>query len=283
MAVVLALPIFVARAYYSLGKPAGLVTDQANVLSTEQKQSLETKLEQFEATSTNQIAIAIIPSLKGDYIENFAVQLFKEWGIGQKGKDNGVLILVATDDHQMRIEVGYGLEGALTDAQSSWIINNTLKPAFKANDYYGGLDKATDQIISATKGEFSTTDQPAAKNALSGRDIEFLLILGWVILSAFIRLLSKSKSWWLGGVVGAIFGAIGGVIFGGLSLALILFFSFGFLGLIIDFFASKAGPKGPGGGLWFLGGGSGGFGNGGGGFGGFGGGGSGGGGASGGW
>lgn len=292
LTIILALPFFAARAYYSLGKPTGFVTDQANVLSSEQKQALETKLEQFEATSTNEIAIAIIPSLKGDYIENFSVQLFKDWGIGQKGKNNGILILVATQDHQMRIEVGYGLEGALTDAQSSWIINNTLAPALKTNDYYGGLDQATDQIISATRGEFSAADQPSSpSNNNKFQLFEFLFFISWFVLAGLFRLFAKTKSWWLGGVIGGVVGGIGGLIFGGPALGGVLFVILGLLGLLLDFIASKIGPGkgGRGGGwLWFLGGpggfsgGNSGFG-GGGGFGGFGGGGSGGGGASGGW
>ena len=100
------------------------------MISAEQKQTLETKLSQFEKDTSNELSVVTIEDLKGDTIENFAVKLFEDWGIGKKDKDNGVLLLIAKNDRQMKIEVGYGLEGALTDAQSFWIIQNVMRPAF---------------------------------------------------------------------------------------------------------------------------------------------------------
>ena len=123
-------------AYYNPGQALGFVSDYAHLLSPEQINSLDQKLQGLENSSSNQVAVVIIKSLQGDTIDNFAVQLFADWKIGQTKKDNGVLILVAVEEHKMRIEVGYGLEGALPDAIASQIINNTLRPAFKTGNYY---------------------------------------------------------------------------------------------------------------------------------------------------
>lgn len=274
-----------ASAYYNPGQPAGFVNDYTNTLSAEQKQALENKLSQFEKESSNEISIVIIPSLKGDTIENFAVKLFEDWKIGKKGKDNGVLVLVAKEDREMKIEVGYGLEGALTDAQSYWIINEIMKPAFRNNDFFGGLDGAADKIIAATKGEYVPSDTGAPKSS-SGKFNPF--DFAWFGLFIFVWLasiLGRSKSWWAGGLVGAVIGLIIGIIkgfifFGIISIALLVP-----LGLLFDFIVSKKYQAGKAGGHipWWIGGGRGGPGGSGGGFGGFGGGFSGGGGASGRW
>src|SRR3989338_3070382 len=147
-----------AHAYYNPGTPDGFVNDFAGIIEAETKQQLEQKLSAFAATTSNEIAVVTINNLDGDYIENFSAQLFKEWGVGKANEDNGILLLVAVDDRQMRIEVGYGLEGALTDAQANWIINNELKPAFQDQEYGAGIAKAVDTIISATEGEYVPVD-----------------------------------------------------------------------------------------------------------------------------
>lgn len=268
-------------AYYNQGKPAGFVNDYTGTLSSEQKQQLEDKLSQFEKETSNEISIAIINDLRGDTIENFAVELFKEWGVGKEEKDNGILILVAKDDRKMRIEVGYGLEGVLTDAQSSWIISDIMKPAFKNNDFFKGLNEAVDKIIATTKGEYVPS---ASKNSIFnlGSDaletIFFFCFAGFMWLAA---ILGRSKSWWLGGVLGGVAGIVIGVIKGFLFFGLVSIVILVPLGLLFDFIISKqykvAKTKGkvP----WWIGGG----GRNNGGFGGFGGGMSGGGGSSGGW
>jgi uncharacterized protein len=287
---------FSAQAYYNPGQPGAFVNDYAGVLLPAQVSALENKLSQFNATTSNEVAVVIIKSLQGDTIDNFAVKLFADWKIGQAKKDNGVLLLIATDDRQMRIETGYGLEGALPDATANQIITKTLRPAFQNNDYYGGIDKATDDIIAATKGEYSaTTDTSAATGLDFGHlsfDAIFWIILGFFyVMSALWRFLAKSKSWWQGGVLGGAVGLIVSLIFFRTLLFLIILPAIiGVLGLVFDFLVSRVFPQ-PGpikkgrNNLWFFGGGGGnGFGgSSGGGFGGFGGGMSGGGGSSGGW
>lgn len=141
------------NAYTNPGQPKGFVNDYVGIFTEEQTQILENKLVQFEKNSRKEIAVVIVNTLEGDTVENFAEKLFKEWGIGKKNEDNGVLILVAKEDREMRIEVGYGLEGDLTDAQSYWIINEIMKPAFQNNDFYKGLDEATNKIIKAANSE----------------------------------------------------------------------------------------------------------------------------------
>jgi len=295
LGIIIALSLFAiwtapALAYYDLGQPTGFVNDYTGTLTAEQKSSLENKLAQFEKESSNEISIAIIDSLKDDTIEDFAVKLFEAWKIGKKDKDNGILILVAISDRQMRIEVGYGLEGALVDSQAYWIIQNVMRPAFRENNYYQGLDGAVDKIIGATKGEYVPSGDTSTGNSskgfnFSGDAIEFLLFFLFAMPMWLISILSRSKSWWAGGIVGAILGVVFW-FFLGWMIGLIAVAILAPLGLLIDYIVSNAYQKGKRTGdyPWWIGG-SGGFGGGssGGGFGGFGGGGSGGGGASGGW
>ena len=271
-------------AYSSPGHPTGFVDDFAQVLTMEQKGVLENKLRAFNASTTNEITIVTVKSLDGDYIEHYAVELFKEWQIGKSKQDNGVLLLVAVDDHAMRIEVGYGLEGALTDAISSSIIRNELIPAFKKNDFYGGLDKAADTIIKVTQGEYVASTKRDLPSWISWEAVLLFLFFAVQFLTS---ILGRSKSWWfggiLGGVVGVVITAIGffgiTIIVGGIITVLLTF-----LGLLFDYIVSSTYSQSVsrGGGIpWWIGGGRGS--SGGSSFGGFGGGSSGGGGASGNW
>ncbi|TIM80656.1 TPM domain-containing protein, partial [Mesorhizobium sp.] len=105
------------------------------------------KLADFEAKSSDQIVVATVPSLDGEEIEPYANRLFRAWKLGQAGEDNGVLLLVANNDRKMRIEVGYGLEGTLTDLHTRLIIENDMVPAFRAGDFSGGIAKAVDDMV----------------------------------------------------------------------------------------------------------------------------------------
>ena len=278
--VFLSIPLFVF-AYQNPGTPAGFVNDFAEILTTEEEQVLETKINSFEKDTGNELAVVTIPNLGGDYIENFSEKLFQEWGIGKKEKNNGVLFLVVRDDRQMRIEVGYGLEGALTDAQSFWIIQNVIKPAFQEGDYYGGISGGIDGIISITKGEFSPNTN--SKGGINGDSVFFILWVAWIFFVWMGSILARSKSWWGGGIVGGIISVVvgfGATAILGLVSAVVLIP----MGLWLDYvisrkysFMRETGQMLP----WWIGGrGSSGSG---GGFGGFGGGHSGGGGSSGSW
>lgn len=292
-------PVFLYAAIPS-APATGYVSDFAGVLSSEQKSSLENTITLFNASTTNEIAVVTVKSLDGDYIEHYAVELFKAWGIGTKKNNNGVLLLVAVDDHKMRIEVGYGLEGALTDSISAQIIRDDLTPAFKQNDFYGGISLAVNDIIKVTQGEYvadvSSSDATHTGGMSSDSIITlfmFIVIVGANIVSFIASLFARSKSWWAGGVVGGVLGVVftlggffGITLFGGLILTAIL----AVFGFIFDYVVSnqytnavQSGSSIP----WWIGGrgfGGGGYsGSSGSSFGGFGGGSSGGGGASGSW
>lgn len=225
-----------ASAYSSPGRPAGFVNDFASVLSGEEKTALEAKLKNFSASSSNEIAVAIVNSLGGDTIENFAVKLFEDWKIGKEKKDNGVLILAAMQDKQVRIEVGYGLEGALTDARSSSIIRNDIVPNFKGGNYYGGLDKAAGDIIAVTKGEYagenSTGSSADGYDSFSGSWFAAILIGIFMIRGAFAAL-KKKVPWWVGGAWGSV---VGLAVSAAAGFALIYILIYAILGLVVNLF-----------------------------------------------
>ena len=276
---------FSAGAYSNPGKPMGFVNDYAGLMSAAARQSLETELSNFEKETRHEIVVVTVPNLGGDTIENFAVKLFADWQIGKKGADNGALFLISKDDRQMRIEVGYGLEGALTDAQSFAIVDKIAKPAFRAGNFDKGISESVAVIEAATRGEDISgrfENNRARTRGLPVGDWIYFAIFVIFILQAVVVKLSHTKTWWPGGVIGGILGLILGLVLFGLVLKILLSaVILALVGLVVDYAASRNGPiKGGGNGPFFLGGG--GLG-GGGGFGGFGGGRSGGGGSSGSW
>ncbi len=229
--------------------PARLVNDAANILSREQVAILEQRLVALDDSTTNQIAIVIIPTLNGYDVADYANKLFRAWGIGGSKHNNGVLMLVAMAEKKFRIEVGYGLEGAIPDITAASIIDNDLRPNFINGDYYRGFDEAITSIGKAAAGEYS---EKRNKNAGDGG-----FPWGGILLIIFVIVFVIAR----GGGGGRGGGMMSRRGYGNLLLPLLF-----------------SGGGGRGGGF-----GGGGFGGGGGGFGGFGGGGGGGGGASGGW
>jgi uncharacterized protein len=139
----------VAVAALTFPELTGRVVDQANVLSAAERDRLTAKLADLEQKSGIQLVVATVSSLQDQDIEPFANELFRHWQLGEKTKNNGVLLLIAPKEHRVRIEVGYGLEGTLTDALSKIIIANAIAPRFKANDYDGGVTRGVDDIITA--------------------------------------------------------------------------------------------------------------------------------------
>ncbi len=234
------------------------VYDFAHMMNGMQKQQLEEKLIRYSDSTSTQIVVVTVNSLKGMDISQFAVELAHKWGIGQKGKDNGILILVSKNDRKITIQTGYGVESRLTDALSRRIIEQVIKPHFKKGDYFVGLDEGTTRIFQIMKGEYQADEQYSTNN-------DEVPVFFYVFLFMILILILSRKNRKGGG------GRNGGNRGGGMSL----------LDAIILGNAGRGTYSGGGfGGGSF--GGSGGFG--GGGFsGGFGGGGFGGGGASGGW
>ncbi len=151
------------QAYSSPGSPTGFVNDYAGLLTPEQVTSLNSSLTNFSQETSNEISVVTINSLEGETIETYANKLFSEWGIGNAKNDNGVLLLIAETDRRMRIEPGYGLEGALPDLVCNQIINNDLRPAFQAGNYYEGILAATEKIKAATKGEYVGSSSSSSK------------------------------------------------------------------------------------------------------------------------
>jgi uncharacterized protein len=165
----------------------GRVVDEANILNATTRASLEQKLTDLETKTTNQLVVVTLKSLQGTTIEDFGVQLGRRWQIGQRGKNNGVLLIVAPNERKVRIEVGYGLEGSLTDAVSRVIIENSILPRFRANDYPGGISRGADDIIQVLSGDAEEFKQRAAQRPdAAPRSISFgtvlaVLVVIWVI------------------------------------------------------------------------------------------------------
>ena len=260
------------------------VTDLTSTLPPADAQALNAKLAAWEQQSGNQLAVLIVPTTKPEPIEAYAIRVADAWKIGRKGQDNGALLVVAKDDKKLRIEVGYGLEGVLTDATSRRIIAETIAPFLRQNQFAQGIDAGVDQIIAVvTKGE-PMAAKPAAKSPArsgGGFPIEMLLIIVFVVVPVLGSVLRRIFGKAIGSTVGAgIVGAGAWVVAGSILVAVIA----AVVALLVMLFAGAgSGLTRRGGGVWIpTGGGWGGGGGGGGGFSG-GGGGFGGGGASGGW
>lgn len=168
------------------------VHDDAHVLKQETVDQLEKKLKAYEDSTSNQVAVLIIQSLDGEVLEEYSIHVVEKWKLGQKGKDNGVLLLIAVDDHKMRIEVGQGLEGVLTDALSSRIIRNEIAPEFRRGNYDDGITAGIAGIIKAIGGEYKADDIDASDTmSVTDRVIFGLfiyLILGtFTLVSVFVR------------------------------------------------------------------------------------------------
>jgi len=196
------------------------VHDQAHVLSPSTVAELESILKAERDSTSNQIAILIIPSLEGEILEEYAIRVaHKEWKLGEKGKDNGVLMLVVVNDRKIRIESGYGLEGVLTDAMSSRINRNEIAPRFRAGDYDGGIKAGVAAIIQAIRGEYKNDNPVAQQRKSSKRSPLFtiLIIIIVIILAARRKGGGGSGGYWSsgGGFIGGFGGGSGGGSWGG--------------------------------------------------------------------
>lgn len=158
-------------------QPEGYVTDRATMLSPETRQRLEAYLYEFEKQTSTQIAVATFPSFEDGSLEDISMRIAQKWKIGQKERNNGVLFLIFRDDRQMRIEVGYGLEGVLTDAVSSQIIRNQVTPYFREGQFENGILSGVQAIVSVTRGEYQAT---SAEGESGERLLK--LILGLIVL-----------------------------------------------------------------------------------------------------
>lgn len=208
--------------------PAGHVNDFANLLGQREVQNLENKLRTYQDTTSNVIAIAIVESLKGLPREEVATTIFNEWRMWEGERQNGVLILVAPNEREMQIEVGYGLEGAITDLQAGRIVNEILRPNFQQGNFYTGLERATTVLMQLGAGEYDAVDR-ATKD--SGNFSFIVLIIIFIIIYTLVRANSGGKGggrrgrhtlgsggpiiWGGGGFSGGGSGGFGGGGFGG--------------------------------------------------------------------
>jgi uncharacterized membrane protein YgcG len=188
LALLLGLPVLAAGAQNLPPRPnpPRLVNDLAGLMQPGEADALESKLVAYNDSTSSQIAVVTVPNLGGDEIASYAQALYQSWGIGRKGKDNGILVLVAKEEHTARIQTGYGLEGAVPDALAKRIISNTLVPAFKQEQYYAGLDRATDQLIALAKGEYKADPADARPQGRSrdrgGSGWTFWVVIGMLVL-----------------------------------------------------------------------------------------------------
>ena len=273
----------VAHAQVDVPKLTARVTDLTATLDAGQKQWLEQTLAAFESRKGAQVAVLVVPTTQPEAIEQYSIRVVEEWKLGRAKPDDGVLLLVAKDDRTLRIEVGYGLEGALTDATANRIIQEDIVPRFRVGDYYGGIAAGVDRIIRVVDGE--PLPPPAAQGSPSARNFEPVLPI--VLMVALVG----------GGILRRMFGRVGGaattsVLVGGIVWFIVSVLGIAVIAALIAFFITLLGGGGGGGwasshrgrrGGWTSGGGLGGGFGGGGSWGGGGGGGFGGGGASGRW
>jgi len=230
---------------------SGRVNDYAGMLSPAAVQTLEQRLAELEQSDSTQVVVLTVPTIDGENIEQFGIRVAEAWRIGQKGLDNGAILLIAKQERKVRIEVGRGLEGKLTDLMAGRIIRDVITPRFKAQDFDGGVLAGVEAITATVKGE----SQPRQRDIRQGRQgfhpsftLLVFLLVGIVFLGSIAR--------FLGGIVGAVGLPIAAALsFSGLSLAVLgVLAVVGFaVGLFIAFLFGSGGG-GRGGGDWWLGG-----------------------------
>lgn len=212
----------------------GRVVDAASLLPEDVQQQLEQQLEQHEQETSNQVVVVTLPSLQGYAIDDYGYQLGRHWGIGQAERDNGVLLIVAPNEREVRIEVGYGLEGVLTDAGSHAIIEDVMLPQFRDNHYEAGILQGVNAILGTLQGSY----EPVARRPTIDHNILFMLFI--FIISIGERFASLFSSRLVSaGVLGGIAGVIGWLLLGSLAIGLAMAF---FVALFHFFTAGGGGP-----------------------------------------
>lgn len=245
------------------------IVDQTQTLSDVEITTISDKINASRKEKEYQLGILIIPTLADESLEGFSLKVARAWGIGAKDKDNGVLLLVAKNDRKLRIEVGRGLEGDLTDVEANRIIRNVITPQFKKGAYAAGVTQGVESIVAQVEGKTDPHANAAADTTSSGFSFEWLLAMAFFVLPWLAAIFGRSKSWWAGGVVGAVVGGVIGLIFQWALWSVFGIVALTGFGLLFDFLVSReytrskkhgdASSWWAGGGWW---GGSGGFGGG---------------------
>ena len=207
-------------------RPEGYVSDYAKLLPDSARSRLEHMLKDFEDKTGNQVLVATFPGLAGDSLESYSIRLAEAWKPGQKGKDNGVILLIFKEDRKVRIEVGYGLEGVLTDALGKLIIENEIVPRFRAGDYDGGIERGVTAILSATQGEYRAPRK--VHRGADSRSIGSLIKVLFGLIFMGLRSGASSVILLLLMVVSVLFGAVAFAL-GWYPLSIVGFLLAGFL------------------------------------------------------
>jgi uncharacterized protein len=219
----------------------GRVNDYASILSPETENRLESALSALESTDSTQVVVLTIPSLQGEVLEQFSMKVAEEWKIGQKSRDNGAILLISKNDRKIRIEVGRGLEGKLTDLMSGRIIQYEIVPKFKEGNFNGGVEAGVNAIASVVRGEYAATGKDA-RSKKSGSNPFFTLLIFLFVLTAALSGFSKI----LGGITGAAaLPAISLFAFPGISLIILIVLSVAglFFGLFVGALTGAGGKK----------------------------------------
>jgi len=199
----------------------GRIVDEGNIIPADVEANLETKLAALEAKTTDQFVVVTLASLQGYDIADFGYQLGRAWGIGQKDKNNGLLLIVAPNERAVRFEVGYGLEGTLTDALTRVIIESAILPRFRADDVAGGIERGVDDAIQALEGDATELQQLADRRpAEEGFWTPLIPFLIFVVVAIVVSALRRrgGRRWpWLGGMGGSSWGSGGSWSSGGSS------------------------------------------------------------------
>ncbi len=202
------------------------VTDLTQTLLPDQQAQLEQKLAAFEAKKGSQIALLIVPSTQPEEIEQYAIRVVEKWQIGRDEVDDGLLVLVAKDDRKIRIEVGYGLEGAVPDLYAKRVISEVISPRFKQGDFYGGLDAGLNSLIGLVDGEPLPAPSNAQVSGMGIMDILPILMFGGLITGLFLRSMFGTffGSALNGGLVGGVVTILGVALGGAAVLGIVAFF-----------------------------------------------------------
>jgi len=186
------LVLAMASGAFALDVPPykGRVNDLANMMNSSTEQALEAQLAELEKTDSTQVAILTIPSLEGDSMEDFSIRVADAWKVGQKNSDNGVILLVSKADRKSRIEVGYGLEGVLTDVLAGQILDNVIAPRFKQGNFDAGFKDGVIAITSAVRGEFAASKSPKRKSKIN---IFSIIVVPMILIIMFTEKFGRAR------------------------------------------------------------------------------------------
>lgn len=200
-------------------KPTQLVNDYTGTLTADQRQALERKLVAFDDSTSTQIAVVIINSLEGNDVADFNIKLGRAWGVGGKEFNNGIVLLIAKGDRKLNIATGYGVEGALPDITCKQIIDDIIRPNFKGDDYYRGIEEGTDAMIQAVKGEYKA---PAGYHKGKGGSSVLRIVFIIIVIIVFLAMSGRGggggsfmsrrgfTAWTIGNILGNMGGRSGG-------------------------------------------------------------------------